>query len=299
MRSQEWIEARAEINDLVREAKEIAAIRERRERLEGHGKALADSGEDQISLTDPDARAMHSSSRVGVGYNIQIAVDTRHKLIAEQQVHNKVSDLGLLTETAKAARETLAVDKIDAVADRGYFKIEDIETCETAGIVPYVPKPQRGSAVAKGFFTKDQFSYDVEADTYMCPGGAALSRVRSRPVRGEVRVFDYANAAACKSCALKARCTGAAHRKIARYENEAVLDRMAKRLAARPGVLDERRESVEHPFGSVKQWMGQGAFLMRRLENVRAEFSLTAIAYNLRRAITLVGIPALIAAVRP
>ena len=111
-------------------------------------------------------------------------------------------------------------------------------------------------------------------------------------------MFDYANAAACKSCALKTRCTAAAYRKVARYENEAVLDRMAKRLAARPGVLDERRESVEHPFGSVKQWMGQGAFLMRRLENVRAEFSLTAIAYNLRRAISLVGIPALIAAVR-
>lgn len=277
----------------------IAAIRERRERLDDHGKALADSGEDQISLTDPDARAMHSSSRVGVGYNIQIAVDTKHKLIVEQQVHNKVSDLGLLTETAEAARETLDVAQIDAVADRGYFKIEDIEACEMAGIVPYVPKPQRGSAVAKGFFPKDQFRYDAEADIYTCPGGAALRRVHSRPVRGEIRVFDYANAAACKSCALKTRCTAAAYRKVARYENEAVLDRMAKRLAARPGVLDERRESVEHPFGSVKQWMGQGAFLMRRLENVRAEFSLTAIAYNLRRAISLVGIPALIAAVRP
>ena len=277
----------------------IAAIRERRARLDDHGKALADSGEDQISLTDPDARAMHSSSRVGVGYNIQIAVDTKHKLIAEQQVHNKVSDLGLLTETAEAARETLDVAQIDAVADRGYFKIEDIEACEMAGIVPYVPKPQRGSAVAKGFFPKDQFRYDAEADIYTCPGGAALRRVHSRPVRGEIRVFDYANAAACKSCALKTRCTAAAYRKVARYENEAVLDRMAKRLAARPGVLDERRESVEHPFGSVKQWMGQGAFLMRRLENVRAEFSLTAIAYNLRRAISLVGIPALIAAVRP
>jgi len=287
-----------EAGTVARLQEKIAAIRERRERLEGHGKALAASGEDQISLTDPDARAMHSSSRVGVGYNIQIAVDTRHKLIAEQQVHNKVSDLGLLTATAAAARETLEVAQIDAVADRGYFKIEDIEACEAAGIVPYVPKPQRGSAVAKGFFTKDQFRYDAEADTYRCPGGAALSRVRSRPVRGEVRVFDYANATACKSCALKARCTGAAYRKVARYENEAVLDRMAKRLAARPGVLDERRESVEHPFGSVKQWMGQGAFLMRRLENVRAEFSLTAIAYNLRRAISLVGIPALIAAVR-
>ncbi|QXI65946.1 hypothetical protein CP157_03738 (plasmid) [Paracoccus marcusii] len=276
----------------------IAALRERRERLDDHGKALAESGADQISLTDPDARAMHSSSRVGVGYNVQIAVDTKHKLIAEQQVHNKVSDLGLLTETAKAARETLDVAQIDAVADRGYFKIEDIEACEMAGIVPYVPKPQRGSAVAKGFFPKDQFRYDAEADIYTCPGGAALRHVHSRPVRGEIRVFDYANAAACKSCALKTRCTTAAYRKVARYENEAVLDRMAKRLAARPGVLDERRESVEHPFGSVKQWMGQGAFLMRRLENVRAEFSLTAIAYNLRRAISLVGIPALIAAVR-
>ena len=112
----------------------IAAVKGRRERLEGHGKALAESGEDQLSLTDPDARAMHSSSRVGVGYNIQIAVDTKHKLIAEQQVHNKVSDLGLLTETAAAARENLGVDKIDAVADRGYFKIEDIEACEATGL---------------------------------------------------------------------------------------------------------------------------------------------------------------------
>ena len=277
----------------------IAAIQERRERLEGHGEALAESGADQISLTDPDARAMHSSTRIGVGYNIQIAVDAKHKLIAEQQVHNKVSDLGLLTETAEAARENLGVDKIDAVADRGYFKIEDIEACEAAGIAPYVPKPQRGSAVAKGFFTKDQFRYDAKADHYICPGGEALGRGHSRPVRDQVRLFSYANAAACKTCPLKARCTDAASRKVTRYENEAVLDRMAERLAARPEILDRRRESVEHPFGSVKQWMGQGAFLMRRLENVRAEFSLTAIAYNLRRAITLVGIPALIAAVRP
>lgn len=152
----------------------IAAIRERRERLEGHGKALAESGEDQISLTDPDARAMHSSSRVGAGYNIQIAVDTRHKLIAEQQVHKKVSDLGLLTETAKAALETLAVGKIDAVADRGYFKIEDIETCETAGIVPYVPKPQRGSTVAKGFFSPRTNSAMTSRRTPTCARAARL-----------------------------------------------------------------------------------------------------------------------------
>ena len=275
----------------------IAAIRERRAKLAAHGEALAESGEDQISLTDPDARAMHSSSRVGVGYNIQIAVDTKHKLIAEQQVHNKVSDLGLLAETAGAARETLGVDKIDAVADRGYFKIEDIEACETAGIVPYVPKPQRGSAAAKGFFTKDRFRYDAQADTYTCPGGQALRPRGRRSVRDDVHLIVYANAAACRTCALKASCTATTSRIVTRYENEAMLERMADRLAARPEVLDRRRESVEHPFGSVKQWMGQGAFLMRRLDNVRAEFSLTALAYNLRRAITLVGIPVLIAAV--
>ena len=284
---------------VTRLQEKIAAIRERRARLEEHRKALAESGEDQLSLTDPDARAMHASSRIGVGYNVQIAVDTKHKLIAEQQVHNKVSDLGLLSETAEAAREVLGVAQIDAVADRGYFKIEDIEACEAAGIAAYVPKPQRGSAAAKGFFTKDQFRYDPQADTYICPGGQVLNHSRFRPVRDGVRLIEYTNAAVCKTCALKARCTAAASRKITRYENEAVLDRMAERLAAHPEMLDIRRESVEHPFGSIKQWMGQGAFLMRRLENVRAEFSLTAIAYNLRRAISLVGIPALIAAARP
>lgn len=276
----------------------IASIKDRRARLEEHGKALEESGEEQISLTDPDARAMHSSSRIGVGYNIQIAVDTKHKLIAEQQVHNKVSDLGLLTETADAARDTLGVDKIDVVADRGYFKIEDIEACEAAGVTPYVPKPVRGSAVAAGLFTKNQFSYDAAADTYICPGDQVLRFRGHRPVREDVRLNVYANVAACKDCALKVRCTNAASRLVTRYENEAVLERMAERLASRPEVLDQRRESVEHPFGSVKQWMGQGAFLMRRIENVRAEFSLTSIAYNLRRAITLVGIPTLIDAVQ-
>ncbi len=138
-----------EIADLQ---KKIAAIQGRRARLQGHREALKKSDEDQISLTEPDSRAMHASTRVGVGYNIQIAVDAKHKLIAEQQVHNKVSDLGLLAETAVAARENLGVERIDAVADRGYFKIEDIEACEEAGVVPHVAKPQRGSAVRQGFF---------------------------------------------------------------------------------------------------------------------------------------------------
>ena len=267
----------------------IAAIKDRRARLEQHRTELGSSGEDQISLTDPDARAMHSSSRIGVGYNIQIAVDTKHKLIAEQQVHNKVSDLGLLTETANGARENLGVDRIDVVADRGCYKIEDIEDCEASGVTPYVPKPLRGSAVKNGFFTKEQFRYDAGADVLICPGGQKLEPKYKSKIRDNDAI-GFVNTKACKACGLRARCTNAAFRKVTRYANEAILDRMAARLAANPEVMDQRRESVEHPFGSIKQWMGQRNFLTRRIENVRGEFSLTALAYNIRRAITLVGV---------
>jgi transposase len=272
----------------------IAAIKGRRERLESHRRVLQACGDEQISLTDPDARA----SRAGVSYNAQIAVDAKHRLIVEQQVHVQVSDLGLLTETAAAARESLGVECIDAVADRGYFKIEDIEACEAAGIVPYVPKPIRGSSVANGFFTKEAFAYDPAADIYTCPGGHRLKGGRPRRVAGGARVARYTNRAACRGCPLKARCTNADFRVVSRFENEVVLERMAERLATRPDILDQRRESVEHPFGSMKQWMGQGAFLMRGLGCVRGEFSLTALAYTIRRAITILGIPTLIEAVR-
>ena len=275
----------------------IAAIQGRRERFEEHRDALATSGEGQLSLTDPDSRAMHAETRVGVGYNIQIAVDAKHKLIAEQQVHNKVSDLGLLAETAVAARRNLAVDRIDAVADAGYFKIEDIEACENAGVIPHVPKPQRGSTVSQGLFPKERFRYDGGEDIYICPNGQRLA-LHSKRKRRDIFFASYANRAACKECQLKSKCTKSAFRRVLRYVDEAILERMAERLAARPELLDARRESVEHPFGSIKQWMGQGAFLTRRLENVRGEFSITALAYNIRRAISLVGVPALIAAAR-
>ena len=259
---------------------------------------MRESGEDQLSLTDPDARAMHSGTGVGVGYNVQIAVDTKHKLIAEQQVHSQVSDLGLLAETGRAARTSLGVERIDAVADKGYFKVEDIAGCEAAGITPYVPKPRRSPARRSGRFPKERFRYDAGTDTYACPNGQQLKPLYISRVR-DTTLMHYANRGACRGCALKAQCTSNSYRRIGRYADEAVLDRMAERLADRPGVLHRRRESAEHPFGSIKHWMGHGGFLMRRLENVRGEFSLTALAYNIRRATTLVGIPELIAAVRP
>ncbi len=274
----------------------IAAVRERRDRCQKMLEELERTGEDQISLTDPDSRAMAAHTHVAVGYNAQIAVDTKHKLIVEQQVTNQVVDMGLLAETAKPAKETLGIETIDVVADKGYFKIEDIEACEKAGMVPYVPRPQRGPSVRAGLFRKDEFKYNAETDSMICPAGQRLQPYSSSLMRG-LKKINYANRAACRDCPLRSRCTGNQFRSVSRLENEAVLDRMAARLARRPDILDQRRCSVEHPFGSIKQWMYQGAFLMRGLEKVRAEFSLTALVYNIRRVLNLVAFDELMAAV--
>ena len=269
-------------------AEKIAALNEKRGRYQAMLAQLERTGEDQISLTDPDSRAMAAHTKVGVGYNVQVAVDAKNKLIVEQAVTNQVVDMGLLTETSEPAREILGVETIDVVADRGYFKIEDIEACEQAGCVPHVAKPQRGSSVREGLFRKDEFRYDAGLDAYVCPAGKLLTPIRRGRMRDLERT-DYGNPKACRACQLRPRCTNDA-RSVFRLENEDVLDRMAERLKARPAILDRRREVVEHPFGSIKQWMYQGAFLMRGLANVRAEFSLTALAYNLRRALNILGV---------
>ena len=272
-------------------AEKIAALNEKRGHYQAMLAQLDRTGEDQISLTDPDSRAMAAHTKVGVGYNVQVAVDAKNKLIVEQAVTNQVVDLGLLTQTAEPAREVLGVETIDVVADRGYFKIEDIEACEKTGCVPHVPKPQRGSSVREGLFRKDEFRYDAGLDAYVCPAGKLLTPIRRGRMRDLDRT-DYGNPKACRACQLRPRCTSNA-RSVFRLENEDVLDRMAERLKVRPAILDRRREVVEHPFGSIKQWMYQGAFLMRGLANVRAEFSLTALAYNLRRALNILGVEAM------
>ena len=194
-------------------------------------------------------------------------------------------------------RENLEADRIDVVADKGYFKIEDIEACEAAGVTPYVPKPKRSPAGFGGRFPKSAFQYDKETDTYECPNGQRLLPAYATKVRN-TPLMCYANFQACRECTIRERCTKSWYRGIVRYVNEAVVERMAERLAKRPELLTRCGECVEHPFGAIKQWMGQGRFLMRRLENVRGEFSLTALAYNMRRAINLVGVPTLVAAAR-
>ena len=280
-------------------ADKIAALRGRRDRHVELLQTLECTGAPQISLTDPDSRAMAGSPKVGVGYNAQVAVDAKHKMIVAQDVTNAGSDFGLLTPTACAAKEVLGVEKIDVVADKGYYKGEDIKACDDAGISAYVACPQRGSAVKNGFFRKDEFRYDAERDAYLCPGGQVLEPISrdSGNASGPVRIY-YQNRSACRDCPLKPRCTTSYARKINRWEGEAVLDQMAARLAARPEILRVRRETVEHPFGSIKQWMNQGYFLMRGIEKVRGEFSLTALAYNIRRVLNLVAWDALMAAVK-
>jgi len=220
---------------------------------------LEQSGESQVSLTDPDSRAMAAYTKVGVGYNIQVAVDAKNKMIVEQAVSNQVGDAGLLTQTADEARMLLDAGKIDVVADGGYFKIEDIEACEKAGITPYLPKGQRGQAADKGFFRKDEFHYDADKDVYVCPAGETLVLKHSGRHR-DIKVFIYMNVAACAACQLRSQCTNKKRRTISRFENEIVFERMAARLRERPEIMRRRREIVQHPFGSIKQWMNQGAF---------------------------------------
>jgi transposase len=277
-------------------AEKIAALHKKRGQYGAMLAELERSGESQVSLTDPDSRAMAAYTKVGVGYNIQIAVDAKNKMIVEQAVTNQVVDMGLLAQTAEPARAILDVENIDVVADRGYFKIEDIEACENVGLTPYVPRPQRGSSVSNDFFRKDEFRFDAARDVYICPAGQTLLPNHNGWLRNLKKV-DYSNPAACPICPLRSRCT-TNRRRVSRLENEAVLDRMAARLKARPEILDRRRETVEHPFGSIKQWMNQGAFLMRGLDKVRAEFSLTALAYNLRRAINIIGVETMMAAIQ-
>ncbi|MHC2255696.1 ribosomal protein L32E [Bradyrhizobium embrapense] len=197
-------------------------------------------------MTDPDSRAMAAHTKVGVGYNIQIAVDAKNKMIVEQAVSNDVLDIGLLQRTAEPARAMLDVEKINIVADKGYYKIEDIEACERAALTPYVPRPQRGAAVKNGFFRKDEFRYDTVNDVYICPAGKTLKRLRESRLR-ELKKIEYGNPKACRACSLRSRCTKNI-RHISRLDNEGVLDRMAERVSEKPEILNQRREIVEHPF---------------------------------------------------
>ena len=228
---------------------------------------------------------------------MQVAVDSKHKLIVEQEVSNAVTDQNQLSTTAIAAKETLGVDKIDLAADRGYYDGPEVKTCEAAGITCYIAKPLTSANQKQGLFTKEDFGYDKDQDCYLCPAGQRLT-FRFEGVESG-RHIRYFATPACKGCPLREHCsTDKKGRRIKRWVDEHILEAMQERVQREPEKLRVRKQVVEHPFGTIKRGWDAGYFLMRGLEKVKAEFSLTALCYNLRRAMTIVGVAELLEAVQ-
>ena len=250
----------------------------------------------QISLTDPDARSMATSGRGSgvVGYNVQIAAETEHHLIVTHEVTNDGSDRSQLSAVAKEAKATLGVEQLDAVADRGYFDSEEILACENAGITVTLPKPMTSNSKAQGRFGKQDFRYLAEEDVYICPAGEKLAYRYTTEENGLVLRRYWTNA--CQSCAIKQSCTTGKERRIARWEHEHVLEEVQRRLDEHPEKMRQRRETVEHPFGTIKARMGATHFLMKTLPKVATEMALHVLAYNLTRVMNIMGVRPLMAA---
>ncbi len=250
----------------------------------------------QISLTDPDARSMATSGRGSgvVGYNVQIAAETEHHLIVTHEVTNDGSDRSQLSAVAKEAKATLGVEQLDAVADRGYFDSEEILACENAGITVTLPKPMTSNSKAQGRFGKQDFRYLAEEDVYICPAGEKLAYRYTTEENGLVLRRYWTNA--CQSCAIKQSCTTGKERRIARWEHEHVLEAVQRRLDEHPEKMRLRRETVEHPFGTIKARMGATHFLMKTLPKVATEMALHVLAYNLTRVMNIMGVRPLMAA---
>jgi transposase len=274
----------------------VATVKKQMRELKQIGKQMAQAADGQISLTDPDARSMATSGRgTGmVGYNVQTAVDTKHHMIVAHEVTNKGHDRDQLSSMAHQARDAIGTSKLTVFADRGYFKSEEIFDCEQAGIKVLVPKSLTSNNRAAGLFDKADFRYIPSKDEYRCPAGQrAIWRFTT--VEHDLTLHKYWSSA-CPRCPLKAQCTTGDYRRIARWEHEEVLDAMQKRLERTPQASRIRRRTVEHPFGTLKAWMGATHFLTKTIPRVSTEMSLHVLAYNLKRALQVVGIAPLMQA---
>lgn len=243
----------------------------------------------QISLTDPDARSMATSGRGSgiVGYNVQVAVDSKHHLIVAHEVTNAGSDRAQLSPMAQAARDAMGKTRLKAIADRGYYSGPQIKACEDAGIAAILPRTTTSSAKAHGRFDRADFIYIARDDEYQCPAGQrAIYRFTGLEHGMYLRRYW---SSACIGCALKPQCTPSDYRRITRWEHESVLEAAQRRLDRMPDAMTVRRRTVEHVFGTFKHWMGYTHFLTRRLANVSTEMSLHVLAYNLKRVIAILG----------
>ena len=276
----------------------IAGLKARGGKYQALRQELREKGETQVSLTDPDCRSMSRGKGGGteIGYNVQAAVDEKHKLIVEHEVTNEVSDSGHLSMMATRAKAMLATEHLDVVADKGYYDGGEVKACVEQGITPYIEKPLTSANAKLGLFTKEDFRYDAQADCYWCPAGKALTyRFQTTELGREIKYYTTAE---CARCVIKPQCTrNKESRRITRWVAEEVLEEMQRRVASSRPVLAKRKAIVEHPFGTMKRWMDQGYFLLRRLPKVKTEMSLTVLAYNMKRAMNLLGTPAMVAAV--
>jgi len=282
----------------VRLKEKIAALREQMQAFKALEPAVIAAPDQQISLSDPDARSMATSGRGSgiVGYNVQSAVDAKHHLIVAHEVTNVGHDRDQLSIMAGQAKTAMGVAVLDVLADRGYFKGEEVLACEPLGVTPYVPKPLTSGSKAKGRFGKQDFIYIAEDDAYRCPADQRLTR-RCTSVENGMDLHVYWTTT-CGDCPLKTQCTSGKERRIKRWEHEAVIDAMQDRLDRKLDAMRIRRATVEHPFGTLKAWMGATHFKTKTLDKVRTEMSLYVLAYNLKRVIAILGAAPLMQAMR-
>jgi len=276
----------------------IAKLKEEMQRLRALEVRMLASPDQQISLTDPDARSMATSGRGSgvVGYNVQVAVGTEHHLIVTHEVTNVGTDRSQLAHVAKETKATLETKRLDVVADRGYFSGEEILACEQAGITVTLPKPMTSNSKAEGRFGKQDFRYVAGEDVYICPAGERLTYHFTNEENGLVLHRYWTTA--CQGCAIKHNCTTGKERRITRWEHEPILEAVQRRLDEHPEKMRQRRETVEHPFGTIKTRMGATHFLMKTLPRVAGEMALHVLAYNLTRVMNIMGVQPLLAAMR-
>lgn len=283
---------------IERLGRKLAHLEKEAARLKAVETRMDATGETQVSLSDPDARSMATTARMPrvVGYNVQTAVDAEHHLIVAHEVTMHGHDRDALSMMAVSARDAMTADDIEAIADKGYYKSEEILACEKAGVSVIVPKPLTSNAGARGRFDRADFSYDRVRDVYVCPAGADLRYRFTSQQDGKAMRTYWADV--CAGCSIKDKCTTGEQRRVRRWEHEDALDRAQKRLDDDPSKLAVRSMTVEHPFGTIKSWMGATHFKMKRLKHVATEMALHVLAYNMTRVMKIIGIPALIAAMR-
>lgn len=276
----------------------ISALKEKKQRLKKLEAQMLEAPDKQVSLTDPDCRSMKTRGSWIVGYNVQTAVDVKHHLIPAHGVINCGNDKNQLNSMAEKTREAMGSETLEVLADAGYFNSKEIVECEDDKITTFVPKPNTSNSKAEGRFSKEDFQYIPEDNEYRCPAGQRLTyRFDTFDKKAQKKLHVYTSSA-CRDCKIKEQCTTAKERRVKRWEREDVVDAMQQRLEENPEKMLLRKQTVEHPYGTIKHWMGATHFLMKTLEHVNTEMSLHVLAYNMKRVMNIMGVRALMEAMQ-